>query len=367
MIRPDFAKWNQNADDIRRLSIEAEHPRSRERFQALYMIGTDHKNASQWAQAINRQKQTVLRWVHRYNEAGSERLHYQPSGGRQAKLSDAEKQQIIATVKQDTPSDHQLPGYGWTLKKLRRWVETKLEQRVSRTTLRTLLQQAGLSWKKSKKVLAKANPEQRAEFVQRFQCWFDQLCQGKVRLIYIDEVHLHQDLELGYRWSVVGEADWVPSYCPPLQNRLNWYGAYDFSQGQCLIWHQDRCDSDNTVAFLHYLAQRWPLDPSQPTCIIWDGAPWHSKAAIVRQHAEQLGFILIQLPSYSPDLNPIEGLWKWMREELTHHHCYQYLYQLERACLDFVNRINLDPETIISRLWPKFDLDPDYEKVLFSF
>ena len=56
-------------------------------------------------------------------------------------------------VKQDKPADHQLPGYGWTLKKLRRWVEVKLAQRVSRTTLRTLLKQAGLSWKKSKKVL----------------------------------------------------------------------------------------------------------------------------------------------------------------------------------------------------------------------
>ncbi len=85
------------------------------------------------------------------------------------------------------------------------------------------------------------------------------------------------------------------------------------------------------------------------------------------QHAEELGFSLISLPSYSPDLNPIEGLWKWMREDLTQHHCYKYLYQLERACFDFIDRINLDPDAIISRLWPKFDLDPSYEKVLFSF
>ena len=55
-----------------------------------------------------------------------------------------------------------------------------------------------------------------------------------------------------------------------------------------------------------------------------------------------------------------------MREELTQHHSHKYLYQLERACFDFIDRINLDPEAIISRLWPKFDLDPAYEKVLFS-
>lgn len=270
-------------------------------------------------------------------------------------------------MKQDRPYDHQLPGYGWTLKKLQRWVQEQLERQVSRTSLRTLLKQAGLSWKKCKKVLSKANPKQRAEFVAQFQNWFEQIQLGKLRLIYIDEAHLHQDMALGYRWSVVGEVDWVPSHCPPLKNRLNWYGAYDFSNGQCLLWHQENCNSETTVAFLHHLAQQWPHQPNQQTLIIWDGASWHSRADIVRATAEDLGFMLIQLPSYSPDLNPIEGLWKWMREELTQHHCYKYLYLLERACFDFIDRINLDPEAIITRLWPKFDLDPVYEKVLLSF
>ena len=367
MVRPDFEKWDQTAENIRRLSIEAEHRRSRERFQALYMIGSEQDNASQWAKGIKRRKQTVLDWVHGYNDYGPESIYYQPTGGRQTKLNEAEKKKVIETVKQDKPDDHQLPGYGWTVKKLRYWVEKKLGHQVSRTTLRTLLTQAGLSWKKCKKVLSKAKPKQRAEFVAQFQGLFEQICQGKLRLIYIDEAHIHQDMALGYRWSAVGEADWVPSYCPPLRNRLNWYGAYDFTNGLCLIWHQEICDSESTVAFLQYLAQQWPPEPNQQTLIIWDGAPWHSKAAIVRQQAQNLGFTLIRLPSYSPDLNPIEGLWKWMREDLTQHHCYKYLYQLERACFDFINRINLDPLTIITRLWPKFDLDPTHEKVLFSF
>jgi transposase len=231
--------------------------------------------------------------------------------------------------------------------------------------LRTLLKLAGLSWKKCKKVLGKAKPEQRAGFVRCFQDWFEQLCQGKLQIIYVDEVHLHQDLQLGYRWSAVGQADWVPSYCPPLKNRLNWYGAYDLGRGQCFIWHNETCDADQTVTFLQQLAD-WLPDTTLPTFIIWDGASYHSRSVKVRRQAQRLGLTLIKLPRYSPDLNPIEGLWKWMREELSQHHCYKYLYQLERACLDFIDRINLDPEAIITRLWPKFELDPDYEKLLFS-
>lgn len=91
MIRPDFEKWDQKAEDIRELSIKAEHERSRERFLALYMIETGQENASQWAKKIKRRKQTVLEWVHRYNEQGSESIHYQHSGGQQPKLSEVEK------------------------------------------------------------------------------------------------------------------------------------------------------------------------------------------------------------------------------------------------------------------------------------
>lgn len=241
----------------------------------------------------------------------------------------------------------------------------QLGRQVSRTALRSLLKAAGLSWKKSKKVLAKANPKQRTHYVGQFQTWFEQVCRGELRLIYIDEVHLHQDLELGYRWSIKGEADWVPSHCLPLKNRLNWYGAYDFSNGQCFIWHNGTCNGSNTIAFLDQL-QHWLGDDLSKVLIIWDGAAYHSRCTEVQQHADQLGFSVVSLPAYSPDLNPIEGLWKWMREDLTQHHSFNYLYQLEFACRAFIARINLDPQAIITRLWPKFKLNPDYEKLLFS-
>ena len=120
------------------------------------------------------------------------------------------------------------------------------------------------------------------------------------------------------------------------------------------------------MGFLDQLAL-WLGPTEMETLIIWDGAAYHNRCAHVQHHADQLGLSLVPLPAYSPDLNPIEGLWKWLREDLSQHHCFKYLYQLERACLDFIDRINLDPEAIITRLWPKFDLDPEYEKVLLSF
>jgi hypothetical protein len=82
MIRPDFAMWNQTPDDFRRLATEAEHPRTRERFLALYQIVTGRANATRWAQQIGRCDESIMGWVHTYNQGGPESLIYRRTGGR---------------------------------------------------------------------------------------------------------------------------------------------------------------------------------------------------------------------------------------------------------------------------------------------
>lgn len=81
MIRPDTAKWNQTHDDLRRLATESPHPRTRERFLALFQIATAATNATQWAKQIDRCDECVMAWVHTYNERGPDAMTYRRTGG----------------------------------------------------------------------------------------------------------------------------------------------------------------------------------------------------------------------------------------------------------------------------------------------
>ena len=74
-------------------------------------------------------------------------------------------------------------GHNWTLKKLKQWVVGAFGRLVSRNALRRLLRQAGLSWKKVKKLLGKANPDKRAAHIQQLLGLFTGVCNGEVVLL----------------------------------------------------------------------------------------------------------------------------------------------------------------------------------------
>ena len=265
---------------------------------------------------------------------------------------------------ESVPKDHGLPGWGWTIKKLGQWVSRTLRRTASRGTLYRILGAADLTWKKCKKWLGKRDPRKRAEYLQDFLGLYERVTANEICLVYIDESHFHRDLELGYSWGRCGERLWRVSDCPPLSDRINWYGVYNFTEGQCRIWNEGRCCKESTAEFLQRVWE-WLPRGDRRVVVIWDNAPWHT-AGLVQQAAADLDIDLVPLSPYSPDLNPIEGLWKWMREEVTQHQCYPTLRALFDACKNFVDTINLHPLDLIRRLWPRFELDPESEKLQLS-
>ena len=82
MIKVEMAKWGQTVEDLRLASLNQTHPRSRERFQALYLIASGRLNATACAAHSGRQGETVLGWAHRYNAQGPDALAYRRTGGR---------------------------------------------------------------------------------------------------------------------------------------------------------------------------------------------------------------------------------------------------------------------------------------------
>jgi transposase len=241
-------------------------------------------------------------------------------------------------------------------------VRERFGRRCCRETIRAALQRLDLSWKRAKKLLGRANPERRAGFIEQLYPLLEAAQHDRHLLVYLDEAHIHQDVDLGYGWGERGKRFYVASASPGLAAKVSFYGLYLFNEGQVRIWHSARANGEHTIDVLRRLRAEFP---DRTIILIWDGAPYH-RAKVVCSAAASLDIHLIPLPGYSPDLMPVEPLWRWLREDVTYHHCHATADDLIRRVAAFETTVNQDPCAIADRLWVKNHLDPEEEKLRFS-
>lgn len=242
------------------------------------------------------------------------------------------------------------------------WLRGRFGRARCRETVRAALRRQGLTWKKARKLLGRADPERRRAFLDEGRDLLAGTQRDRHLLVYLDEAHVHHDADLGRGWAERGRRLWVASRSPRLSERTTLYGLYLYNEGEVRLWPYDRADGANTVDALRRLRAEWP---GRELVLVWDGAPWH-RAVAVREAAEALGIRLVRLPAYSPDLMPVEALWRWLREDVTYHHCHPSAEDLDRRVEAFETRLNRDPCAVADRLWVKDALDHEEEILRFS-
>jgi transposase len=201
----------------------------------------------------------------------------------------------------------------WTLRRLVGLVRERFGPLFCRETIRAALHRLKLSWKKAKKLLGRADPERRQAYLEQLQGLWAGAQRDRHLLIYLDEAHIHQDADLGYGWSERGRRLWGASSSPGLSAKVSFYGLYLYNEGQVRLWPYPRANGEHTIDVLRRLRAELP---DRKLLVVWDGAPYH-RANAVREAASDLGIALVGLPGYSPDLMPVEALWRWLREDVT--------------------------------------------------
>jgi transposase len=108
----------------------------------------------------------------------------------------------------------------------------------------------------------------------------------------------------------------------------------------------DIADSGNTVTFFKFLVKVVRLYPNQKIIMVLDNVRYH--------HAKRLKPILdkykhrieiVYLPAYSPDLNPIERIWWYMRKKITHNRYLESMNDRITKFNEFIKTFETENET----------------------
>jgi len=136
------------------------------------------------------------------------------------------------------------------------------------------------------------------------------------------------------QWGFSGEQP-LAGYWTGTHQKVHGFGALNAATGR---FHRRLAPRLTTVYFQRFLRQLLRAYPAVLVVLILDGAPWHRSASLFTFVGTHPRLGLCFLPPYSPDLNPVEPVWKWLRREVTHNHYFERLGLLKGALTGFFGR-----------------------------
>ena len=163
-----------------------------------------------------------------------------------------------------------------------------------------------------------------------------------------DEVHFQRHSSLMRMWAPKGQQPRVLS--PSVRHKVGFFGALNLKTGQLVTQEAPTFSAQTFGDFMRYLLQ----STQGKIFLILDNARWHrSKELKEFFEANQQRLVFIFLPPYSPELNPIERVWRIIRRKVTHNRYFPSTENLRVALVSqFIiwNLPNLPLKVLCARI-----------------
>ncbi len=269
-------------------------------------------------------RQTVYNWIVAFVAQGIDSLRYRKSSGRPPRLTPKQR----ARLKEVVIAGPQAAGFQtscWTTVLIQQVIYREFGVLYSRQYVGDLLHNLGFSYQKAKFVSDHLDGRRRRRWMKKR--WPRILRKAKQRhalLLFGDEAGFPQWGSLSYTWALKGQQPVVKTSGKRKAYKV--FGLIDFFTGR--LFYQaiiERFNSETYQAFLLKVLS----ETTQYLIIIQDGAKDHtskSTQAFFAAHRDRMS--VYQLPSYSPDYNPIEYLWKNIRRRATHNKHFEEFEKL---------------------------------------
>ena len=305
------------------------HPQVQKKMDVLYLKSQDlpHKEIRR---LCGISKTTLTVYLRQYQAEGIEglkRLNYkgQPS------LLNPHAETLKAHFEEHLPR---------TVTEAQAEIERLTGIKRSPTQIRSFLKRIGLSCRKVGFVPGKsADPdkikEQETFRVEQLEPRLTEAKMGKRTVFFMDAAHFVHRTYLGFIWCFA--RIFIPS--PSGRKRFNVLGAVNsITKEVVTVTNQSYINSQSICLMLLKLTA---LELQTPITIVLDNARYQ-KCQLVQDLADILGIELLYLPSYSPHLNLIERLWRFVRNECLYSKYYSEFDDFKTAIEDCLEKTGTD-------------------------
>ncbi len=301
----------------------------------LILLSAQHYSVPQIAGLVFYREVMVADPIHTFNQAGLQGLIPQPKGGRPAKLTADWLKRLLELVERD-PRDLGYDFSRWTAGLLAKVLVEQMGVQVSESCVRRTLHQQDSTVQRPVLTVSRPDPEyeQKRSTLEDLQ---RRALAGEIDLYYEEGVDLALLPGVIRGWSKRGCQRKIQT---PRQNKKR-YGAglIHWGSGK-LYWavseHKDNALLRSVLTQLIAQAQAPAESSPRKKYVVVDNYRIHFTKAVhawLTEHADEGE--LVRLPTYSPNVNPVERFWKYLRRRVTHNHLFQTIENLIEAVLAF--------------------------------
>jgi len=313
------------------------------RLQALLALN-DGLPPAQIAVVLRRSPQAVYNWIGAFLLDGVRSVQPRKSSGRPPKLTKTQRRELAELIDAG-PDACGYPGGAWRSPMIQDLIQRRFGVFHSARYIAELLRDMGFTFQKARFVADHLDEEKRRQWLD--ETWPQILALRRKKhamILFGDEVSFPQWGSLTYTWSRRGTQPVVKT--SGRRKGYKVFGLISYLDGRFFCRGiEDRFNSESYVAFLKEVLAM----TRGHIILIQDGAKYHLSQytrAFFQRRKDRL--TVFQLPSYSPDYNPIEMLWKRIKQTHVHLHYFPTFQDLtnkvQQALLAFQNR----PEEILA-------------------
>jgi transposase len=263
-------------------------------------------------QALGMSRARIYEWLAAYREGGYEALKAKKLFGRPSKLTGKRLDQLYRIITMKNPMQLKFSFALWTRSMVREVIRDKFDVHLSDVSVGRLLKKLGLSPQKPLRRAYQQNPEAVDRWVNEEYPEIRKLAKReKARIFFADEASVRSDYHSGTTWAPRGQTPIVPS--TGARFSLNLVSAVSPRGEMRFMTINGRMNADKFIEFL----QRLIKGAKHPVFLIVDGHPTHRAVKVKKFVVSTKGMLqLFFLPPYSPELNPDESVWNYLKN---HH------------------------------------------------
>ena len=304
-----------------------------DRIKAVLLINAGY-SYEQAAEILLLDDSTIRRHIEEY--IASEKL-LNNNKGSESKLNKAQTNELTAYLQANVFMN---------VKPIISYIVGKYNIRYSLSGMVTWLNEHNFTYRKPHSVPSRFNVSKQEEFIELL----NKLRDTQEPLYFLDAVHPEHQSRPAHGWIYKGSN--VAILTTATQKRVHIFGALSYPGNELSTIEDTTINSQSVIAMLERLKFKHP--PGVSINCVLDNAKYQKSSVIQEYLFYNRNINLHYLPAYSPNLNLIERVWKFMHEHVTNNEYYQHFDNFRYSIVAFLRNLDQYKDELKTLLTFKF-------------